>query len=126
MNNSYVGKKVILAVDDNPQLLTTITSMLENDYRVIAATSANAAIKAMRKFTPALFLLDIEMPEVNGYELAKIIRDKKEYKKTPILFLTSKASRDYVMTAVAYGGNDYLLKPVDKAILLSKIQSNLI
>lgn len=118
-------KKVILAVDDNPQLLTSITGILESEYRIIAVTSANAAIKAMSKFTLSLFLLDIEMPVINGYKLAEIIRGEKDYKSVPILFLTSKASRDHVITAFSHGGNDYILKPVDKELLLNKIRSHL-
>lgn len=116
---------LILTVDDKPELLTTISSVLRSHYKVIAVTSGNAALKAIETHTPALFLLDIEMPGMNGYELAKKIREHSQFNNTPIIFFTSKATREYVLSAVAHGGNDYLVKPVDSSLLLGKIQHHL-
>lgn len=118
-------KPVILAVDDKPELLTTITSVLQSKYRVIAVTNSSSALKAIEAHYPALFLLDIEMPVMNGYELAEKIRENNKFKKTPILFFTSKATREHVIGAISHGGNDYIVKPVDKDVLLKKIELHL-
>lgn len=115
----------IMAVDDKPELLATISNVLRNHYKVIAVTSGNAALRAIEVHTPALFLLDIEMPGMDGCELAKKIREHGQFSQTPILFLTSKATRGHVISAVANGGNDYLIKPIDSSLLLGKIQYHL-
>lgn len=113
---------LIISVDDKPGLLTAINSALKSRYKVISVTSGMAALKAIEVHTPAIFLLDIEMPVMSGYELATKIRKNEKFKKTPIIFLTSMASREHVINAIAHGGNDYLVKPVDSNILLGKIE----
>lgn len=119
------SKHLILAVDDKPELLATLTNMLSKEYKVISVTSAEAALKALEKHVPNLFLLDIEMPDINGYDLAGMIRKSKKFENVPILFLTSKNTKGHVMTAMKSGGNDYLLKPVDKQMLIMKIEQHL-
>jgi len=118
-------KPVILAVDDKPELLTAIASILESEFKVIAVTSGRAALNVLEKRTPRLFLLDIEMPRMDGYELAKVIRRQKRFESAPIIFLTGKSTRNDVVAAIKNGGNDYLLKPVEKELLLGKIQKYL-
>lgn len=114
-------KPIILAVDDKPELLTAIISVLEDKYRVMAVTDGKNALKVIEKHSPELFLLDIEMPGMDGYELAELIRMDTKYIKTPILFLTGVNTRESVMTAITNGGNDYLLKPVDSNLLINKL-----
>lgn len=118
-------KPLILAVDDKPELLCTINGMLSGDFKIIGVTSARAALKALEKHIPDLFLLDIEMPETDGFALACTIRADKKFENTPILFLTGKNSKEHVMTAIKTGVNDYILKPVNKQTLISKINKYL-
>jgi len=118
-------KPVILAVDDKPELLTAIVSILEGEFKVIAVTSGRAALNVLEKHTPGLFLLDIEMPRMDGYELAKVIRRQKRFESAPIIFLTGKNTRDDVIAALKNGGNDYLLKSVEKELLLENIRKYL-
>lgn len=125
ITSARTEKPIILAVDDKPELLTAVVSMLEERFKVIAVTSGKAAIKVIEKYTPELFLLDIEMPQMNGYELAKIIRKDKRFQSSPIIFLTGKGTRDDVIAAIKNGGNDYIIKPVDKELLVSKMKQYL-
>lgn len=118
-------KQIILAVDDKPELLTAVVEGLRDNYTVLAVTSGESAIKVIEKYTPALFLLDIEMPNINGLMLAKLIRAQENFKKTPIIFLTAKGTRTDVITSVQHGGNDYIIKPVGQKILLDKIRKYL-
>lgn len=115
-------KHIILAVDDMPPLLSVVVSMLQPQYNVMAVTSGIAALKVIEKHTPSIFLLDIDMPQMNGYELASQIRANAKFQNTPIIFLTAKGTRDDVITAIQHGGNDYMVKPVDKEMLIGKIQ----
>lgn len=123
--NANFDKPVILAVDDKPELLTVIVNMLKDHYKVMAATSGAAALKVIEKYKPQLFLLDIEMPQMSGFQLAQAIRSYDEFKLTPIIFLTGKVSRDDVVSAIKNGGNDYIVKPAEKDVLLGKIQKYL-
>jgi CheY-like chemotaxis protein len=115
-------KKVIMIVDDVPDLLTATAEMLLEKYRVIALPNAQLAMNALERQIPNLFILDIEMPEINGYELAKYIRSLDRFKQTPILFLSGKGTRGHVVAAMLHGGNDYLLKPIGKSELLKKVK----
>ncbi|MDR1668598.1 MAG: response regulator [Oscillospiraceae bacterium] len=119
------AKPVVMVIDDMPELLTGVAEMLLETYRVIALPNARSAIKALETQTPSLFILDIEMPDINGYELAKYIRSLARFKTTPILFLSGKGTREHVLAAMLHGGNDYLLKPIGKSELLKKVKQYL-
>jgi len=115
------GKKSILAVDDNAFSLDTLKTALESsDYKLTGVTSGAAALKYLQKHDPNLFILDIEMPEIDGYELAYRIREMG--KTAPILFLTGNATRDYVLKALKAGGSDFIVKPVTKKLILEKVE----
>lgn len=118
-------KLTILAIDDKPEILATITEMLEGVYIVIGATSYQSASAILEMKTPDLFLLDIEMPEVDGYDVAGLIRANEQFRNTPILFLTGNATKDSVVKAVESGGSDYIIKPVRRGVLLRKIRQYL-
>ena len=107
---SNLSKK-ILAVDDMPEILSFVNSALKNYYKIIAVTSANAALNYMKAQKPDLFLLDIDMPGMDGFELLRIIRSSAEYAKTPVVFLTGNSSRDHVTAAMLEGCNDFIVKP---------------
>lgn len=116
------AKPTIIAVDDSPEILTAITGMLEDEYRVIALTDGVTAISAAKKLYPSLFILDISMPHMNGIELARRLRSLGGDSPAPILFLTGDAERNTVVKALKQGGNEYILKPVEKDILLSRVR----
>jgi len=107
---SNMSKK-ILAVDDMPEILSFVNSALKNHYKIVAVTSAKAALNVMKSQKPDLFLLDIDMPEMDGFELIRIIRSTAEYAKTPVVFLTGNSSRDHVTAAMLEGCNDFIVKP---------------
>jgi len=103
--------KTILAVDDMPEILSFVNSALKNFYRIIAVPSGKAALNVIKTQKPDLFLLDIDMPEMDGFELIRIIRGSAEFKKTPVVFLTGNSSRDHVTAAMIEGCNDFIVKP---------------
>jgi CheY-like chemotaxis protein len=109
-------KPLILAVDDCPTMLATIDALLKNDCTVLPASSGEAALKILEEHSPELFLLDIEMPDMNGYDLIKKIRAQERFKNTPILFVTGQSSREAVASARLHGVNGYILKPLDKTL----------
>ena len=122
MDQEKTGRKMkILAVDDSHVMLKTITTALCNDYDVYGMANPLMVEKFLQKVTPDLFLLDYKMPGLNGFELVPIIRNFAEHKNTPIIFLTSIGTPDYVSAALALGASDYIVKPFVDENLRAKI-----
>jgi len=110
----------ILAVDDNAFFLDTLKKALQGtDYKLICVNSGAAALKFIEKNTPDLFILDIEMPEMDGYELAQKIRENGQ--KAPVLFLTGNATKEYVKQAIKAGVADFIVKPIAQKQVLKRI-----
>jgi CheY-like chemotaxis protein len=113
----------ILAVDDTPIFLSLLKVALQGaGYKITCVTSGKAAMHFLlsQKVIPDLFILDIDMPEMDGYELAKKIRGY-EY-EAPIIFLTANATKDDVKKATEVGAADYIVKPIDHQQVLAKVK----
>jgi len=121
----HKNKPIIMAVDDMPEILEFIMSTLVKHYRVLALSNGHAALKALETQTPDLFLLDIMVPGMSGFQLSETIRGYEKFKKTPIIFITDMSSDKHVLAAVKLGGNDYLRKPLDPLLLLEKVNKHL-
>jgi len=110
----------ILAVDDTAFFLTMLkTALQDTRYKLICVTNGKDALKFLEKNSPNLFLLDIEMPDMDGYELAAKIRETGQ--KAPIVFLTGTSRRENVTRAMQAGAVDFVIKPLNKELLLTKI-----
>ena len=104
--------KSILAVDDDTYFLDTFKAALKDvPCRIIGVTSGLAALGALKNLSPDLFALDIEMPGMDGIELAKEIRALGH--KAPIVFITGNATRSYVSKCVSAGASDFIIKPIN-------------
>jgi len=115
------NQKSILAVDDVSFLLNGLKSILVNSpYKFTGVTSGLAALKFIQSHSPDLFILDIEMPGMNGYELARKIREYGQ--KAPIIFLTGNSTKEYVLKAIEVGAADFIVKPFNKENVLEKIK----
>ncbi|MDR2953278.1 MAG: response regulator [Treponema sp.] len=114
------NEKIILAVDDTPLFLTMLKKTLANiDCKLFCVTSGNDALRFLEKRAADLFLLDIEMPGMNGYELAAKIREKGFL--APLIFLTGNSRKEYVMKALEAGAADFIVKPVNQEDVRAKI-----
>jgi len=112
--------KKILAVDDMPEILSFVSSALKNHYKVFGAQNGKTAIKIMAAQKPDLFILDIDMPDMDGFELAETIRDSAYHADTPIIFLTGNSSRARFERAIKLRANDFIIKPTNHETLLTK------
>ena len=119
------ANKKILAVDDVPDVLNTIKSVLKSDYAVYGVTNHMSALKFLTSNSADLILLDIEMPDMNGFALLGIIRKIKVYETTPVIFLTGNVSVENIRKAHSAGANDFIKKPVESKVLLEKIAKHL-
>jgi len=113
--------KRILAVDDTAFFLVVLKKKLQNTrYKVNCVTSGREALKYLEKHKTDMFLLDIEMPGMNGFELAAKIREKGH--KEPIIFLTGNARKEYFALAMKAGATDFIIKPINRDVLVTKIR----
>ena len=113
----------ILIVDDEPKNLTVLETVLDLPrYRVIRAESADKALLALLRHDFAVLILDVQMPGTTGFELAQMIKERKKTSEVPIIFLTAYYNEDqHVIEGYDSGAVDYLLKPINPAILRSKV-----
>jgi two-component sensor histidine kinase/CheY-like chemotaxis protein len=113
----------ILIVDDEPKNLTVLETVLDSPrYRLIRAESADKALLALLRDDFAVLILDVQMPGVTGFELAQMIKERKKTSEVPIIFLTAYYNEDeHVIEGYDSGAVDYLLKPINPAILRSKV-----
>ncbi|MCL2068802.1 MAG: response regulator [Oscillospiraceae bacterium] len=123
-NNTPARKKKILAVDDVSVFLKSLTMQLKNHpYDLMCTSSAKFALRYLQANRPDLFILDIEMPDINGFELAEKIRELGH--TAPIIFLTGESHKDSIVKALQIGVADYILKPFHKEQLLEKIEKHI-
>lgn len=117
------SKAKILIVDDQPENLIALEALLANmDQEVIRAGSGREALKLLLNNEVALILLDIQMPDMDGYETAALIRQREILKHTPIIFLTAMYTEDlHESEAYALGAVDFITKPFPPQVLLSKV-----
>lgn len=115
----------ILIVDDSPNNIITLKAVLNSDdYNVISAQSGEEALKYVLKYDFACILLDVQMPNLNGFETAKLIKQRENSKHIPIIFITALSkSKEHVSEGYLSGAVDYILKPFNPEILKSKVNS---
>ncbi len=123
MKNNY-EKQNILIVDDKPENLFALEQVLNKlGARIIKAASGNEALAFTLNHEFALILLDVKMPEMDGYEVAEIIRGEEKTKDIPIIFLTANYTLDsHFLKGYDVGAFDYIIKPLNPAVLLSKVK----
>src|SRR4051812_33012635 len=106
----------ILVVDDREDNLISIESILEKDnYTVVKANSGRAALKVLlHEYDFSLILMDVQMPDLNGFETATIIYQRERLKSIPIIFITANTQdEEYIFRGYKMGGVDYIYKPIN-------------
>ena len=116
-------KQNILVVDDHRENLIALEAILDGDGRnLIMAQSGNEALSLALKHDFALVLLDVQMPEMDGFEVAELMRKNKKTRNLPIIFVTAiSKEQKYVFKGYECGAVDYLYKPIDQKILEAKV-----
>ncbi|MCB2250434.1 EAL domain-containing protein [Pseudomonas chlororaphis] len=119
------ASSVLLIVDDYPENLISMRALLQrHDWQVMTAASGVEALGLLLEHDIDLVLLDVQMPEMDGFEVARLMRGSQRTRLTPIIFLTAnEQSKDAVIKGYASGAVDYLFKPFDPQILKPKVQA---
>ncbi len=114
--------KKILLVDDEPNILVALEFLVKQQgYTVFKATDGMQALEQLEEVHPQLIVLDVMMPGMDGFEVAKRIRSSAHYDNVPIIFLTAKGTKADRMNGYASGGEIYITKPFDNEDLINTI-----
>ena len=114
-------KKIVLVVDDDRTSLKRASGILEKDYRVAAAVSGEMVFKYLENNTPELILLDLFMPDMDGFEVLKKLRDDDRYKQIPVIFLSGEQDPAKEAECLSVGALDYITKPYVPTVLKSRV-----
>ena len=117
----FSDKATILVVDDTHDNLTFLSHLLNTTYNVNVANSGEKALKIIQSASPDLILLDIMMPYMDGYEVCRQLKANHKTKKIPIIFMIEKSTIDDEIYGLSIGAVDYIIKPINPAILLSRV-----
>jgi len=117
--------KKILVVDDDRSITTMLESLLSAaGYTVLVAYDGLDAMVKVKSHLPDVIILDVMMPEINGYDVCSNLKFDEQYKHIPIIVLTSR-EQELDQRIAKFMGIDYMQKPIDRKILLEKIQNTL-
>lgn len=119
-------RQTIMLVDDNQANLVIGKNMLKGAYEVYALPSAERLFKFLETVTPDLILLDIAMPEMNGFDVMRILKADVRYADIPVIFVTAKTEETDELEGLALGAVDYVTKPFTAAILMKRIENHLL
>lgn len=117
-------RKTILVVDDEPDIVEVITYNLEREgYKAIGLTESSAVLDKVQSLRPDLIILDVMMPDIDGFELCRQLRRSSELASIPIIFLTARAGEVDQIVGLELGGDDYIVKPVSPRVLVARVKS---
>ena len=120
------AKSTILVIDDSPDSLTLMSGLLKDTYRVKVATHGETGLNvALSAQPPDLILLDIMMPDVDGYEVCRQLKANPMSQGIPVIFLTAKSDTEDEQRGLSLGAVDYITKPISPAILLARVATQL-
>ena len=120
-------RPIILVVDDSPENLHFISNLLHDEYKIKVAKNGEKALRiAQSDSPPDLILLDIMMPEMDGYEVCQSLKSDPLTKDIPVLFLTAKSEMEDEIKGLGLGAVDYITKPISPAIVKARIKTHLL
>ncbi|MBF6057781.1 diguanylate cyclase [Thiomicrorhabdus heinhorstiae] len=129
-----MSKSLVLVVDDEPINLRMVSTILQDRYEILVAKNGHSALEIVEHQKPDLILLDIVMPDMDGFEVIRALRKKTVSAEIPVIFLTSKTDQAAIVESFRLGGVDYITKPfyqeelnvrVDNQVRMHRLQSNL-
>lgn len=121
--NDKKHRNKVLVVDDEPINVMLIQSILEKDYDIIPAYNGREALEKIRTDAPDIVLLDIMMPEINGYEVCEKIKQQKSTRFIPVVMVTALSGLDNKIKAIEAGADDFLTKPINSIEVITRVKS---
>ena len=123
-----MGKErhIIMLVDDNVASLTMGRNILKDKFDVYPISSGEKLFEILEKITPDLILLDVSMPEMDGYEVIRRLKASRQHQDIPVVFLTSRDAPGNELEGLSLGAIDYIFKPFSPALLIQRIDNHLL
>ena len=119
-----MGRETILVIDDEEDLLKLVLYNLEKyRYIVHSVTSGEEAFEKLKAITPDLILLDLMLPDIDGLEICRIVKNDTKTSGIPIIMLTAKGEEADIVTGLEMGADDYITKPFSPRVLLARIKA---
>jgi CheY-like chemotaxis protein len=120
------SKQIILVIDDEPINIEFMGELLKTNYEVLFATNGQDGLDCVTAGTaPDLILLDIIMPELDGFEVCRILKESPKSKDIPVIFLTAKTQTEDIVKAFRMGAADYVTKPFNSDELMARVRTHL-
>jgi len=113
----------ILAIDDSPEIISVIRSAVSSDYTLLAATSAIKDLEIARSQDVDMILLDVMMPEMDGFEVLAALKQDANLKDIPVIFVTGKNSTGDEVQGLQMGAVDFVAKPIEPTILRARVNT---
>jgi CheY-like chemotaxis protein len=120
MIGAFLEKIQIMLADDNIAYLRPGNNILSKKFTVVTVPSAVEMFSLLQNNSPGLILIDIEMPEMNGYEAVKLLKSNAETQNIPVIFLTGDAGPDNRREGLRLGAADYIVKPLPPLLLIDR------
>jgi DNA-binding response OmpR family regulator len=118
-----ISKKVLI-IEDDPSFLRAVSHIIEKEgYSVITASNGMTGLRMATESKPDLLILDVMLPGLDGFEICNRLRNEAQTAKLPIIMLSAKGQETDKTTGLKVGANEYLTKPIDRALLLEKVTS---
>jgi two-component system sensor histidine kinase/response regulator len=125
-NNRQSSPSEILLVDDTPeQIETAVAALRQNNNKVRIASKGQTALRLIKQHAPDLILLDVYMPEMDGFEVCKAIKEDPDLNSIPIIFLTASNDEESIKRGFELGAQDYVIKPFNISELLARVNTHI-
>ena len=125
MLDTEIKKPTLLLVDDEPVNLRVLKQLLGNDYQLVFAKNGEEALKLAESRLPNLILLDVMMPGLTGFEVCRQLKQKKQTRAIPIIFVTALNDEHDEAEGFEAGAVDYIIKPISSAIVKARVKTHL-
>ncbi|MBF0308948.1 MAG: PAS domain S-box protein [Magnetococcales bacterium] len=118
-------RSTLLIIDDQPANITALSGILKAEYRILFATSGREGLNLAWEQQPDLILLDVVMPEMDGHEVFRQLKDHDTTRETPLIFITSHQSREFEAAGLLMGAVDYITKPFHPEIVKLRVRNQM-
>lgn len=118
-------RPTVMIVDDTEEILMIMESILSKDYSIKLFSQASKAIEYASSKPPDLILLDVMMPEIDGFEACRRIKANPKLRDIPVIFLTSKNEDEYEEMGFSVGASDFIHKPINAPIVSARVKTHL-
>lgn len=125
MTSCHDGQLMILLVDDAPTNIQVLNETLKDDYRLFFATSGSEALRMVNQAPPDLIILDVIMPDMDGYEVCRALKTNAQAHDIPIIFITSMRQQEDEVVGLELGAVDYITKPFNPAVVRLRVRNQI-